>query len=162
MPAREDFVAGLNDQFVALIVEPVTIVIGDSGGFLQCHVGRDHLTRNQIFSDAEMFQGTLGLSAPQLVLRNFNHTQAVGLFSHVGHVNSPRVKIMPRGWLGTDMSSCNWIDRGQRLFERLSHEIVSRLYARSGAEAARVRSDCDGTKESLAPGLSTTYARRHG
>src|SRR5262249_5412195 len=95
MLAGEDFVAGLDDQFVALIVEPLTIAIGDSGGLLQCRVGRDHLAGNQIFPDAEMFERTLSLSAPELVGRNFNDAKAVGLFPHLGHGYSP--------------SFCDWI-----------------------------------------------------
>src|SRR5580700_8282016 len=98
MPAREDFVAGLDDQFVALIVEPFAIVVYDSGGFLQCRVGRDHLTRNQIFSDAEMFERTLGLSAPEFVGGNFNDAEAVRLFPHLRHGYSP--------------SFCDWVFAG--------------------------------------------------
>src|SRR5262249_26327023 len=89
MLAGENFVAGLNDQFVALIVEPLAIVIGDSSGFLQCRIGRDHLTGNQIFPDTKMFERTLGLSAPEFVGGNFNDAKAVRLFPHLRHGYSP-------------------------------------------------------------------------
>ena len=69
MLAGEDFVAGLHDQFVALIVKPFAVVVGDGGGLLQGRVGGDHLARNQILADAEVFERALGLSAPQLVCR---------------------------------------------------------------------------------------------
>ena len=46
MLAGEDFVAGLNDQLVALIVEPLAVVVRDGGGFLQDRVGRDHFAGN--------------------------------------------------------------------------------------------------------------------
>ena len=92
MLAGEDFVAGLNDQLVTLIVEPLAGMVRDGGGFLQDGVGGDHLARNQILADAEMLERALGLSAPQLVRRHFNHTEAVGFFSHVGHVISPWVQ----------------------------------------------------------------------
>jgi hypothetical protein len=89
MLAGEDFVAGLDDQFVALIVEPFTIVVGDSRRFLQCRVGCDHLTGNQIFPDTEMFERTLRLSAPEFVGGNFNDAKAVRLFPHLSHGTSP-------------------------------------------------------------------------
>ncbi len=60
----ENFVAGLNDQFVTLIVEPLARVVRDGGGFLQRGIGGDHLARHQIFADAEMLERALGLSAP--------------------------------------------------------------------------------------------------
>jgi hypothetical protein len=54
MRTRKDFVAGLDNKFVALIIKPLAIVIGDGSGFFQRGIGRDHLTGNQIFPDAEM------------------------------------------------------------------------------------------------------------
>ena len=46
MLAGEDFVAGLGDQFVALIVKPFTIAVGNGSSFLQRGVGRYHFTGN--------------------------------------------------------------------------------------------------------------------
>jgi len=56
MPAGEDFVAGLNDQAVALIVEPLAGVVGIGGGFLQDRVRRNHLAWHQVRANAEVFQ----------------------------------------------------------------------------------------------------------
>jgi hypothetical protein len=83
MLAGEDLVASLNDQFVTLIVEPLTSVVRNGSSLLQRRVGRDHFAWDQILSDAEMLQRTLSLSAPELVRRHFNYAKAVSLFSHV-------------------------------------------------------------------------------
>ena len=93
MLAGEDFVAGLNDQLVALIVKPFAVVVGDGGGLLQDRVGRDHFAGNQVLADAEMFKRPLGLRAPELVGGYFNDAEAVGLFSHVAHWSSPMVGV---------------------------------------------------------------------
>jgi hypothetical protein len=87
--ASKDFVANLDNQFVALIVEPLAVVIGNGGGLLQRSVGRNHLTGNQIFPDAKMLERTLGLGAPEFVGRNFNDAEAVGFFSHLRHGYAP-------------------------------------------------------------------------
>src|SRR5262252_1926206 len=50
--ACQDFVADLDDQLVALIVEPLAVMIGDGGGFLQSRIGRDHLAGYQVLADA--------------------------------------------------------------------------------------------------------------
>src|SRR5262245_29147645 len=85
MLAGEDFVAGLNDQLVGLIVEPLAGMVRCGSGFLQDGIGGDHLARDQIFADAEMLERALGLSTPELVRRHFNHTETVCFFSYVGH-----------------------------------------------------------------------------
>jgi hypothetical protein len=86
----EDFVAHLNDQFIAPIVEPLARMVGGGGGFLQNGVGGDHFGRNQIPADAEMLERALGLRAPQLVRRHLDHAEAVALFSRLSHRISPR------------------------------------------------------------------------
>jgi hypothetical protein len=83
--AREDFVAGLDDQFVALVVEPLARVVGNRGSLLQDRIGGDHFARNQILADAEVLERALGLRAPQLVGRHLDDAEAVGLSSHAGH-----------------------------------------------------------------------------
>jgi hypothetical protein len=60
----ENFVAGLNDQLVLLILEPLAAMVGCGSGFLQDGIGSDHLTRNQILAYAEMFERALCLSTP--------------------------------------------------------------------------------------------------
>src|SRR6516164_3029021 len=91
MLARQDLVADLNDQSVALIVESTTIVIGDGSRFLQGRVGGDHFARDEIFADAKMLERALCLRSPQLVRRYFNDAEAVSLFSHVCHLIFPCV-----------------------------------------------------------------------
>src|SRR5258708_16297083 len=88
MLSGEDFVASLNDQLVLLIAEPLAGMVCCGSGLLQGGIGGDQLTRNEVLADAEMLEGTLGLSTPQLVHRHFNHTQAIGLFTHAGHLIS--------------------------------------------------------------------------
>ena len=56
MLASKDLITRLNDQFVPLVVKPPAGMIGISGSFLQDGVRRDHLPRNQIVPDAEMFK----------------------------------------------------------------------------------------------------------
>src|ERR1700677_441778 len=85
----QDLVTGLNDQRVALIVEPFAVMVRDRGSFLQDGVGRNHLAGNQVLADAEMLKRALGLSTPKLVRWHFNDAQAIGLFPHVGHGFSP-------------------------------------------------------------------------
>src|SRR5262249_26310640 len=85
----EDFIARLNDQSIALIVEPIASMIGGGGCFLQNGIGSNHFARHQILADAEMLKRALSLSAPPLVRRPFNHTKAVGLFSHADHFALP-------------------------------------------------------------------------
>src|SRR5262249_58206984 len=64
MLAGKDFVAGLNDQFVLLITESASSMVRMRRRLLQDRIGGNHLTRNQIFADAEMLQRRLGLSTP--------------------------------------------------------------------------------------------------
>src|SRR5882762_7808355 len=85
MLAGQDLVTGLSNQVRALIVKPLAVAVRDGGGFLQGGVSSDHLARNQVLADAEMFKGTLGLSAPEPVGGYFNDAKAVSLFSHAGH-----------------------------------------------------------------------------
>ena len=89
MLSGEDFIANLHDQLVTLIVEPLAGVIRRSGGLLQGGIGGDHFAWNEISADAEVLERALGLSAPQLVRRYFNHPEAVLFRSHVDHGTSP-------------------------------------------------------------------------
>ena len=85
----EDFIANLHDQLVTLIVQPLASVIRGGSGFLQGGIGGDHFAWNEVSADAEMLERALGLSAPQLVRRYFNHPEAVLFCSHVDHGISP-------------------------------------------------------------------------
>ena len=64
MLAGEYLVTDLNDQLVGLVVEPLAGVVRVGGGFLQNGVRGNHLTRDQVLADAEVFKGALGLGAP--------------------------------------------------------------------------------------------------
>jgi hypothetical protein len=65
MPPEEYFVTYLNDQLVALVIEPLVCMVRVGGGFLQNGVRGDHLP---VLADTEMFKGALGLSSPELIL----------------------------------------------------------------------------------------------
>src|SRR5215510_551682 len=86
MLASENFVASLNDKFVLLVAQPFAGVVSHRCAFLQSGVSRYHFTRNQVLADAEMFQRTLSLSAPELVRRYFNNAQTVRFLPYVLHV----------------------------------------------------------------------------
>src|SRR5262249_42535862 len=74
---------------VTLIVEPLAFVVRGGRRLLQGGIRRDHFTGNQVGTDAEMLERSLGLSSPELVGRHLDHTQTVCLFSHLGHDISP-------------------------------------------------------------------------
>src|SRR5262249_37206428 len=87
MLTGEDLVTSLSDKLVLLVAQPLTGMICRRGAFLQNGVGVDHFTGNQVLADAEMFQRTLSLSAPELVRRYFNYAEAVRFLPHVLHVH---------------------------------------------------------------------------
>jgi hypothetical protein len=82
MLAGEYLIADLNDQTVALIIEPLAGMVRVCSSFFQDGVRRDHLTRNEIFADAEVLKRALGLGAPEPVSWNFDLTQRVFLYSN--------------------------------------------------------------------------------
>ncbi len=77
MLAGENLVACLNDQVVLLVAQSFTVVVGNRGGLFQDRIRRDHLAGNEILTNAEMLEGTLGLCTPELICRHFNETKAV-------------------------------------------------------------------------------------
>src|SRR6266542_3669672 len=83
MLSGEDFVAGLNDQIVLLIREPLAGMVCCGGGFLQDRIGGDHLARNQIFADAEMLERSLSLSTPQFLRSNLDFAETISLLANV-------------------------------------------------------------------------------
>ena len=62
--AGEDFVAGLNNQFISPIVEPLAGVVGGGGRLLQDGIGGDHSAGDQIGADTEVLERALGLCTP--------------------------------------------------------------------------------------------------
>ena len=77
MLAGENFVAGLYDQFVPLVVQPVTFMVGYGCGLLQNGIRGDHLAGNQVRAYTEMLKRTLRLCTPELIDGHLNHTKAV-------------------------------------------------------------------------------------
>ena len=94
MLTGQDLVAHLDDQLIALVVKPPVGAIGRGRRLFQDRVARDHLTRYQVFADAEMLQGALGLRAPQFVGRDLDNAKTVALFSNVGHLFTPWCAIV--------------------------------------------------------------------
>ena len=88
MLAGKNLVADLHDQLVHRVVQPPARMVRVGRPLLQGGVGGDHLPRDQILADAEMFQRALGLGAPQLVDWNINLAKAISFFSHITHIPS--------------------------------------------------------------------------
>src|SRR6516162_6374466 len=82
----QDLVTGLDDQPVPLVVEPTAGMVGVGRRLFQYGVSRDHLARDEVMADAEMFQRALRLRPPQLVSGHLDHTHAVGYFTNLAHV----------------------------------------------------------------------------
>ena len=68
------------------------------GRFLQRRVGGDHLARHQILADAEVFQGTLRLSAPEFIDGNMDFAEAISLLPRVSgchiHARYPSIPLI--------------------------------------------------------------------
>src|SRR5262249_59849325 len=60
----ENFVASLRDQFVLLLAESLAVMVCCCCGLLQGGIGGDHLARNEILADTEMFQPALPFTPP--------------------------------------------------------------------------------------------------
>src|ERR1700692_1314311 len=85
MLAREDLVTDLNNQLVTLVLTPLACVVCIRSGFLQSCVSRDHLARDQILPNVEVFERPLRLRSPQFGARYIHFTEAVGLFPCAHH-----------------------------------------------------------------------------
>src|SRR5882672_10554921 len=70
MAAGKDLVTSARDQHVDFTRQSTTLQIGRCSCTLYHRVGSDHLTRNQVLTDAEMLQRALGLRPPKLVGRH--------------------------------------------------------------------------------------------
>src|SRR5262249_61363614 len=77
----KNFIACLGYKFVLLSAEPLPRVVCRGCGFLQDGVGRNHLTRNEVLTDAEVFERALCLSAPQLVGGGIDFAETVGFLA---------------------------------------------------------------------------------
>src|SRR5215470_18558517 len=83
MLAGQNFVASLRDQLVLLIAQSFAGMVCFRSSFLQNGIGRDHLPRDQVLADAEMFERTLSLRAPQLVIANIDFAETISLLANV-------------------------------------------------------------------------------
>ena len=72
MLARENLIAGLDNESEGLVIETLPGMIGNCRAFLQCGLSCDHLSWDQMESDAKMLQRTLRLSAPQAIRWNLD------------------------------------------------------------------------------------------
>ncbi len=88
VPAGQDLVAGLDDQPVALRVEPPAGEIGVGAGLLEQRIGADHLARHQVLADREIVQRALGLRTPQLVGGHLDFAHRVGFLAHLHDLRS--------------------------------------------------------------------------
>jgi hypothetical protein len=77
VPARQDLVADADDQVLLRVAEPAGLLVDQRSRFLDNRIGGDHLPRDQVIADAEMFQGPLCLRPPELVGRDIDPTEAV-------------------------------------------------------------------------------------
>src|SRR5262245_19969334 len=87
--ASQDLVTNLDDQPETLIVEPLTVMIGNGSRLLQSRISVDHLAWDQIMTDTEMFERPLSLSTPELISGHLDHAEAISLFSRACHLVSP-------------------------------------------------------------------------
>src|SRR6266478_8370128 len=75
--ARENLIAGLHNESEALVIETLPGMVGNCRAFLQCSVSGDHLSWDQMESDAKILQRTLRLRAPQTIRRDFYFAERV-------------------------------------------------------------------------------------
>src|SRR3984893_4979366 len=62
----EYLVTDLNDQLVALVIEPLARMVRVGGGFLQNGIRGNHLARNEVLADTEVLKGALDLGVHSL------------------------------------------------------------------------------------------------
>jgi hypothetical protein len=63
MLAAKYLVTDLNDQLVALVIEPLARMVRVGGGFLQNGIRGNHLARNEVLADTEVLKGALDLAS---------------------------------------------------------------------------------------------------
>src|SRR5262245_1357744 len=77
MLAVQNLVAGTDDQVLLSVAEPAGLVVDQGGRLLDDRVGGDHLPRDEIVPDAEMFQGPLRLRSPELLGRHIHRSETI-------------------------------------------------------------------------------------
>jgi hypothetical protein len=88
MLAGQDLVTGINDQLVPMFIQALAEIVGVGGCFLQNRVRRNHLARNEVFADAEVLKGALGLSAPKPIGWDFDFAERIFLYSDICIIQS--------------------------------------------------------------------------
>jgi hypothetical protein len=88
MLGRKDLVTDLNNKLVTLVVQPPAYVVCVRGGLFQSCVSRDHLARDKILPDVEVFERPLRLRSPQFAAWDIHFTEAIGFFAntHYFHI----------------------------------------------------------------------------
>jgi hypothetical protein len=81
----DDLVADPDDQLVGIWAEAPTRAIRVGRGFLEDRVRDDHLPWNEIRADAEVLEGSLRLSAPELIGGNRYFSKTICLNASFGH-----------------------------------------------------------------------------
>ncbi len=75
MLADQYLVTGINNQLVALFIQPLADMVRVGGCFLQNCVGGNHLARNEVLADAEVLERALGLGAPEPIGWDFDFAE---------------------------------------------------------------------------------------
>ena len=72
MLTGQNLVTDLDDELVALVIEPLASMVRIGGSFLKNCVRDNHLARNEVLAHTEVLKRALGLSAPEPVGRDFD------------------------------------------------------------------------------------------
>src|SRR5271170_3849887 len=89
MLSRENLVTHTNDKRVTLVVEPPASMVRIGGGLFQDGVCGDHLPRDQVRPDAEMFQRALRLRSPKLASRDHHLAQRIFFYPTLDVAHGP-------------------------------------------------------------------------
>jgi hypothetical protein len=88
MLTGQNLVTDLDDQLVALVIEPLAGMVRIGGSFLKNCVCDNHLARNEVLTNTEVLKGALGLSAPEPVGWDFDFSERVLLHSNISITHS--------------------------------------------------------------------------
>jgi hypothetical protein len=83
---RKDLVTRLHNELKTSGVESISGMIGYGGRLLQSGIRRNHFARHQILADAEVFEGSLRLGAPEFFGRNVDLAEAITLLPNIANV----------------------------------------------------------------------------
>ena len=74
---RQDLITDADDQVLLRVAKPASPVVDQGGRLLDDRVGGDHLPRDEVVPDTEMFQGPLGLRSPELLGRHIHRSETI-------------------------------------------------------------------------------------